>query len=113
MIRNSFAPPSGARARSEAWSAREKFLQHWRHEKESASFSVLICLENHLGAQGFPNQVLKDGKLGVALHWNVVYFNCVANLGYKFRVEYVRSSLGWYGVVANCPPIVLGFREIE
>lgn len=82
-------------------------------KKKNALFSVLICLENHLGVQGFPSQALKDGKFGVALHWNVVYFNCVANPSHKLGVKYVRSSLGWYGVVADCPRVVLVFREIE
>ena len=95
MIRNSLALPTSARARSEAWSAREQFLQRWRHEKKkNALFSVLIRLENHLSVQGFPSQALKDGKFGVALHWNFVYFNCVANLSHKFGVKYVRSSWG-------------------
>ena len=66
-----------------------------------------------MGATGFPNQVLKDGTFGVALHLNVVYFTCVEKWGHKFRVGYVWCSGAWYGVVANAPALSLGFANLK
>ena len=74
-------------------------------------FFALTCIKNHLGATGFPNQVLKDGTFGVALHWNAVYFICVQEWGHRFWIRYVCSSGAWYGAVANAPPLSLGFAK--
>ena len=74
-MRNSFAPPSGACGRSEAWSARKKLLPKWRHEKQKASFSAFICIKNYWGATGFQTKCSRM----VHLAWRCIEMLCISH----------------------------------